>query len=73
MWLPAHGTAGLGEKQALISSYNSLGGGRYFDVESRYSFEFDHLTQVWMNIFMSEREGERARMCVCLLCAMCVY
>jgi hypothetical protein len=30
----------------IISSYNSLGDGRYFDVESSSSFVFDHTTQV---------------------------
>jgi capping protein alpha len=32
--------------QVIISSYNSLGDGRYFDVESSSSFVFDHTTQV---------------------------
>lgn len=32
--------------QVLVSSHNSLGGGRYFDVESSSSFAFDHTTQV---------------------------
>lgn len=30
----------------IISSHNSLGNGRYFDVESSSSFAFDHATQV---------------------------
>lgn len=34
--------------QVVISSHNSLGNGRYFDVESSSSFEFDHTTQVRM-------------------------
>jgi hypothetical protein len=29
-----------------VSSHNSLGDGRYFDVENSSSFEFDHSTQV---------------------------
>lgn len=29
----------------LVSSHNSLGDGRYYDVESSSSFEFDHATQ----------------------------
>jgi len=29
----------------IISSHNSLGGGRYYDVESSTSFAFDHATQ----------------------------
>ncbi|KAF6240107.1 hypothetical protein HO173_001717 [Letharia columbiana] len=32
-------------KNVLISSYNSLGDGRYYDVESRSSFAFDPITQ----------------------------
>lgn len=32
--------------QVLISSYNSLGDGRYYDMESKSSFAFDHITQV---------------------------
>ena len=33
-------------EQVLISAYNSLGGERYYDGESRSSFAFDHVTQV---------------------------
>ena len=54
--------------QVLISSYNSLDDGRYFDVESRCSFAFDHVTQVRALvpyiIYMGakfERKGERER------------
>ncbi|KAL9015653.1 MAG: hypothetical protein Q9185_006964 [Variospora sp. 1 TL-2023] len=32
-------------KSVLISSYNSLGDGRYYDTESQRSFSFDHQTQ----------------------------
>ena len=32
--------------QIIISSHNSLGDGRYYDVESSSSFDFDHATQV---------------------------
>ncbi|KAI0102310.1 subunits of heterodimeric actin filament capping protein Capz [Nemania sp. FL0031] len=32
-------------QQVIISSHNSLGDGRYFDVESSSSFSFDHATQ----------------------------
>jgi F-actin capping protein alpha subunit len=35
-----------GTQQIIISSHSSLGGGRYFDVESSSSFAFDHATQV---------------------------
>ena len=33
-------------QQVVVSSHNSLGGGRYYDVESSTSFAFDHTTQV---------------------------
>jgi hypothetical protein len=32
--------------QVIVSSHNSLGDGRYYDVESSSSFAFDHSTQV---------------------------
>lgn len=32
--------------QVLISPFNALGDGRYFDTESSTSFAFDHTTQV---------------------------
>ena len=28
----------------LVSAYNSLGDGRYYDVETQSSFDFDHAT-----------------------------
>jgi len=34
-----------GSQHVLVSSHNSLGGGRYYDVESSSSFAFDHRTQ----------------------------
>ncbi|KLU92913.1 F-actin-capping protein subunit alpha [Magnaporthiopsis poae ATCC 64411] len=32
-------------QQVIISTHSSLGGGRYYDVESSSSFAFDHVTQ----------------------------
>lgn len=32
--------------QVIISSHNSLGDGRYYDVESSSSFHFDHIKRV---------------------------
>lgn len=32
--------------QVIVSSFNKLEDGRYYDVESQMSFEFDHVTQV---------------------------
>jgi hypothetical protein len=37
---------GFSWTQVIVSSHNSLGDGRYFDVESSSSFAFDHATQV---------------------------
>lgn len=34
-----------GSQPALVSEFNKLDGGRYFDVESSSSFEFDHSSQ----------------------------
>ena len=41
----------VGSDQVLISRYNRLPDGRYFDTESETSFEFDHITQVSNSIF----------------------
>lgn len=32
-------------QQVIVSSHSSLGDGRYYDVESSSSFEFNHTTQ----------------------------
>jgi len=32
--------------QTIVSEFNSLGDGRYFDTASQSSFAFDHTTQV---------------------------
>ncbi|WEW58668.1 F-actin-capping protein subunit alpha [Emydomyces testavorans] len=32
-------------REVIVSSYNKLGDGRYYDAESQTSFEFDHITQ----------------------------
>ncbi|KAL3421431.1 f-actin-capping protein subunit alpha [Phlyctema vagabunda] len=34
-----------GSQNVIVSSHNSLGDGRYYDVESSSSFAFDHSTQ----------------------------
>ncbi|KAF2009445.1 F-actin-capping protein subunit alpha [Aaosphaeria arxii CBS 175.79] len=34
-----------GSNEVLVSEHNRLGDGRYYDVESQSSFEFDHATQ----------------------------
>jgi capping protein alpha len=44
----------------IISSYNSLGDGRYFDVESSSSFTFDHTTQKASAVQSHVLEGAQA-------------
>ncbi|KAI9781765.1 MAG: F-actin-capping protein [Geoglossum umbratile] len=39
-----------GSQQVIVSSYNSLGGGRFYDVESQSSFTFSHTTQKASNV-----------------------
>lgn len=34
-----------GSEAVIVSSHNSLGDGRYYDIESSSSFELDHATQ----------------------------
>ncbi|UNI22587.1 F-actin-capping protein subunit alpha [Purpureocillium takamizusanense] len=44
----------------LISSHNSLGDSRYYDVESSSSFEFDHVTQKASDVQSHVIEGSQA-------------
>ncbi|KFH46346.1 F-actin-capping protein subunit alpha-like protein [Hapsidospora chrysogenum ATCC 11550] len=44
----------------VISSHNSLGDGRYYDVESSSSFAFDHATQTASAVQSHVIEGEQA-------------
>lgn len=45
-------------KNVLISSYNSLGEGRYYDLENQSSFRFDHLTQKASDVQSHTLESE---------------
>jgi hypothetical protein len=47
-------------QQVVISSHNSLGGGRYYDVESSSSFAFDHTTQKASAVQSHVLEGAQA-------------
>ncbi|EGD99196.1 F-actin capping protein alpha subunit [Trichophyton tonsurans CBS 112818] len=38
-----------GSREVIVSSYNKLEDGRYFDVESQTSFDFDHVSQTASN------------------------
>lgn len=44
--------------QVLISQYNTLEDGKYYDVESQSSFAFDHMTQVQLLSTDLRTEGE---------------
>lgn len=33
-----------GSTEVLVSQYNSLGDGRYYDIDTQSSFDFDHVT-----------------------------
>jgi capping protein (actin filament) muscle Z-line, alpha len=47
-------------QQVIISSHNSLGGGRYYDVDSSSSFAFDHATQKASGVQSHVLEGAQA-------------
>ncbi|KAK0628810.1 putative F-actin-capping protein [Bombardia bombarda] len=47
-------------RHVIISSHSSLGGGRYYDVESSSSFAFDHTTQKASAVQSYTLEGEQA-------------
>jgi len=47
-------------QQVIISSHNSLGDGRYYDVESSSSFAFDHTTQKASAVQSHVLEGSQA-------------
>ncbi len=49
-------------QQVIISSHSSLGGGRYYDVESSSSFEFNHTTQKASSVQSHVLEGPRAEL-----------
>jgi capping protein alpha len=38
-------------QSVIVSEFNRLDDGRYFDIESRTSWEFDHTTQVCGGLF----------------------
>ncbi|KAM0803508.1 F-actin-capping protein-like protein subunit alpha-2 [Usnea florida] len=53
---------GVGGKNVLISTHNSLGNGRYYDVESGVSFAFDHVTQKASDVQTHAFESEYAEL-----------
>ena len=36
----------MASEQVIVSAYNCLGENRYYDLESKQSWAFDHITQV---------------------------
>ncbi|KAK3175123.1 F-actin-capping protein subunit alpha [Lepraria neglecta] len=56
-----------GAKNVLISAYNSLEDGRYYDVESRSAFAFDHMTQKASDVRSYVLESEHKDLITSLL------
>lgn len=48
-----------GAPKVIVSSHNSLGDGRYYDVESSSSFAFDHSTQARFSFGQWRRNTDR--------------
>ncbi|KAL4722406.1 F-actin-capping protein subunit alpha [Fusarium chlamydosporum] len=57
----------------IISSYNSLGDGRYYDVESSSSFAFDHTTQKASAVQSHVLEGAQADLVKSILKSLSPY
>lgn len=49
-------------QQVVISEHSSLGNGRYYDVESSSSFDFDHTTLKASNVQSHVLEGPQAEL-----------
>ena len=60
-------------QQVVISSHNSLGGGRYYDVESSSSFAFDHTTQKASAVQSHVLEGAQAELVKSTLKSLASY
>ncbi|KAI0449899.1 2-oxoisovalerate dehydrogenase beta subunit [Xylaria acuta] len=60
-------------QQVVISSHNSLGDGRYFDVESSSSFAFDHATQKASDVQSYAVEGAQADLVKSALKSLSTY
>ena len=48
--------------KVLVSEYNALGNGRYFDVESGSEWSYDHVTQVCALVIVGDvvrKKGHR--------------
>ncbi|KAL9596253.1 MAG: hypothetical protein Q9219_005914 [cf. Caloplaca sp. 3 TL-2023] len=60
-------------KNVLVSSYNSLGDGRYYDTESQRSFSFDHQTQKVSDIQSYTPDTEHSDLISSLLKALSTH
>ncbi|KAI0483845.1 subunits of heterodimeric actin filament capping protein Capz [Xylaria cf. heliscus] len=60
-------------QQVIVSSHNSLGNGRYFDVESSSSFVFDHATQKASEVQSYALEGPQADLVKSTLKSLSTY
>lgn len=60
-------------QQVIVSSHNSLGDGRYYDVESSSSFAFDHATQKASNAQSYVIEGPQADLTKSTLKSLSTY
>ncbi|KAH7028067.1 F-actin-capping protein subunit alpha [Microdochium trichocladiopsis] len=60
-------------QQVIISSFSSLGDGRYFDVESSSSFSFDHTTQKASAVQSYALEGAQADLVKSTLKSLSAY
>ncbi|KAI0429331.1 subunits of heterodimeric actin filament capping protein Capz [Xylaria sp. FL1042] len=60
-------------QQVIISSHNSLGDGRYFDVESSSSFTFDHTTQKASEVQSYALDGAQADLVKSTLKSLSTY
>ncbi|KAI4184679.1 MAG: hypothetical protein L6R41_004581 [Letrouitia leprolyta] len=61
------------QKDVLISSYNSLGGGQYYDTESQRSFSFDHQSQRASNVQSYTQDSEHSDLISSLLKALSTH
>ncbi|KAJ4158577.1 uncharacterized protein LMH87_009096 [Akanthomyces muscarius] len=60
-------------ESVLVSEHNSLGDGRYYDVESSSSFEFDHATQKASAVQSHTIEGAQADLTKSTLKSLSTY
>ncbi|KAI1846000.1 hypothetical protein JX265_000926 [Neoarthrinium moseri] len=62
-----------GSQPVIISSHSALGGGRYYDVESSSSFDFDHTTQKASGVQSHALEGAQADLVKSTLKSLSTY